>query len=285
MAATPGTSLERPPARADATHLRQITERFFPGPRGQQLVTYRGIDVGSAYQPVYELAGGRLAGHEALLRCSDETIQPELLFQVTDYYYETLDVDDALCLLHLCNYIALGPGGHGRIFVNTHPQTLSNPVKAEALQACVESLGLSFADLALELAEDQIEDLDGVIRAVEPFRALGCTIVANGYHAGRSSLERVWMLRPHLVKFEGSMLPAHSPVPDSASLLSGLVAMFRAAGIRTAIKGIESEADLAAAVRAGMDLAQGFYLHRPVRDRVPLDGAARVAAALARLRA
>ncbi|HYW03351.1 MAG TPA: EAL domain-containing protein [Gammaproteobacteria bacterium] len=263
---------------------RRIQELFRSGPGDARVLTYRGVQVGSAYQPIYELGGGTLAGHEALLRCSNEEIDPHSLFQVSDYYYETLDVDDAVRILHLENYAALAPAGNGRIFVKTHPQTLSNPVKAETLSYCIESLGLSWEGVALELAEDQVEDLDAVSRAVEPFRARGCAIVANGYDVGCSNLERVWMLRPDFVKFERSMLPTHLQVPDPAALLGGLAATFRGAGIRTVMKGVETWADLEATLEAGIEYAQGYYLQPPIRDAVPDAGAEHLPVALERFR-
>lgn len=283
MAANLQSFRDRTSIGGDDRH-RRIQELFRRGPAGARMLTYRGVRVGSAYQPIYELGGGTLTGHEALLRCSNEEIDPHSLFQVTDYYYETLDVDDAVRILHLHNYAALGPPGGGRIFVKTHPQTLSNPVKAETLSHCVESLGLSWERVALELAEDQVEDLDSVVRAVEPFRTRGCAIVANGYDASCSNLERVWMLRPDFVKFERSMLPTHLHVPGSAALLGGLAATFRSAGIRTVMKGVETWADLEATLEAGIEYAQGYYLQPPIRDAVPNAGAEHLPAALERFR-
>lgn len=249
------------------TPLQPIVAAFREGPRRLRVLPYRGLEIGSAFQPIYSLNTNQVAGHEALLRCSDPTIDPRSLFKAARHYFETLDLSDAARILHLHNYAALNPPPHIRVFVPTLPETLSNPVKAETLEACLDRLALPPSSVVLELPTDTIERIapEALVPALQPFRELGCAVAANGYDAG-TSLESVWCLRPEFVKFEASMLPARSSMPDASALLGGLVATFRSSGVRTVMKGIESASDLTAACAAGCELGQGFHLHPPHRN-------------------
>lgn len=239
---------------------------FRAGPDGTWTLPYRGVQIQSAYQPVYELATGTVVGHKAVLRCDDPDLDPGSLFTVADYYLEALDLSDTVRILHLCNYARLVPAESScRLFVPAHPEILGNPAKAEILEACIRSLQLAPARVVLELDVEALEQTmaETLLVILEPFRALGCAFLANGYDGRALGPETLLARRPDVVAVEPSLLTSRSGRAADGRHLARLVETFRRARVQTLAKGIESDADLEAARRAGVELGHGFHLGPP----------------------
>ena len=70
-------------------------------------------------------------------------------------------------------------------------------------------------------------------------------------------------IEPDTVKIDAGWFRAAARNPESSALLPDLFAGFRGLGCQVLVEGIETSADLAAALAAGADFLQGYYLARP----------------------
>jgi EAL domain-containing protein (putative c-di-GMP-specific phosphodiesterase class I) len=110
-------------------------------------------------------------------------------------------------------------------------------------------------------------------------RNLGVQIIIDDFGAASAATEAVPdALRDSAVKLLGSLgrfpldvikldprfVERLTTGEGSAQLVADVVAVAHAAGLRVVALAVETDADAARAVSAGVDLAQGFHFHRPV---------------------
>lgn len=261
-------------ASGSGSHLERLRTAFRRRADQTWALPYRGVEIGSAYQPIYALSTGMVMGHEALLRNSDPTLDPGAVFQVARYHFETLDLSDSVRILHLCNYAVLEHNGETRLFLPSLTETLGNPSKATALGACIASLELSPARVVLDLPVKTLDGLsDEVLEStLRPFRELGCAIAVSGCDG--SNLGRARSLHPDFVSVDASRLRATNPASDRSLPLAAICRSLRSSGIQTLGRGIGSRAELERARAAGLQNGQGFYLRPPEQYTVAMEPAA-----------
>lgn len=112
-----------------------------------------------------------------------------------------------------------------------------------------------------------------------PLQNLGVQIIIDDFGAASAATEAAPdALRDSAVKLLGSLgrfpldvikldprfVERLTTGEGSAQLVADVVAVAHAAGLRVVALAVETDADAARAVSAGVDLAQGFHFHRPV---------------------
>src|SRR6185503_8929831 len=99
-------------------------------------------------------------------------------------------------------------------------------------------------------------------RAMRFFEELGCVVAIDDFGAGHSNFERVWRIAPGIVKLDRVLAQA-SQDPPMRRMLAHMVSMLHELGCFVVLEGIETEAQLLAAMEADVDFVQGYYLGEP----------------------
>ncbi len=232
-------------------------------PRYTRLV--HGLRLHTALQPVISLAHGKPVGHEALLRAVDGASAAVPTPDVLRMLEERLGAEalDAECReLHVGSFVnSLLPGW---LFLNVSPHVVADPrsVSATYGRFLTES-ALPAHRIVVEIIETSSYDEKGLAEAVARFRDLGCLVAIDDFGAGHSNFERIWRIRPDIVKLDRSMVEQASGDPVVRRILPGLVSLLHEAECLVVLEGIETEDQALAAMESDADFVQGYYFAEP----------------------
>ncbi len=210
------------------------------------------------YQPIYELASGRLAGLECLSRFNIEPRRPP-----NEWFAEAAEVGMAieLELAAIRAALAAMPAlpHDAYLAVNCSPQTILHP----DLKATLQSVELRH--VVLEITEhDYIQDYPSLLRALTPLRALGLRVAIDDAGAGYASLRHVLHIQPDLIKLDISLTRDIDADPIRRALASALIAFARETRAHIVAEGVETVAELRTLKQLGAGSVQGYFLARPM---------------------
>jgi hypothetical protein len=92
---------------------------------------------------------------------------------------------------------------------------------------------------------------------------MGCLIAIDDFGAGHSNFERIWNLRPDIVKIDRSILLRAIKSNHTQQMLTSIVQVLHQSGCLVVIEGIENEEQALIANGSNADFVQGFYYSRP----------------------
>jgi EAL domain-containing protein (putative c-di-GMP-specific phosphodiesterase class I) len=227
---------------------------------------YRGFRVRSAFQPIFSFAHSRAVGFEGLARAWNEhgeAVPPPVLLSADRSSEGTIFLDRLLRALHLANFG--GPAFRdGWLFLNVAPEVVirgrsHGPFFREALQA----YGVEPGRVVLEVTEGATEDEATLESATRYYRDIGCLVAIDDFGAGHSNFERIWHLRPDIVKLDRSMIARAAKDPAARRGLVGIAGLLHEAGALVLAEGVETEEEAVVSLQAEVDLLQGYLLARP----------------------
>jgi predicted signal transduction protein with EAL and GGDEF domain len=232
----------------------------------------RGIDAGEIrldYQPKFPLAGGRPTGVEALARWQHPDLgqigpdgfvpladQAGLMGVLTDVVLrEALAqcrrwIDDGLVL---------------RMSVNLSPRSLNDPELPGRIAEMLAAERLAPELLQLEITESRaLPSGRGATRVADELRAMGVGIAIDDFGTGFSSLVQLQRLPVDEIKIDRSFVATMAHNPSDAAIVRSTIDLARNLGLRVTAEGVETEEARAQLCEMGCELAQGFWLCRPV---------------------
>lgn len=119
--------------------------------------------------------------------------------------------------------------------------------------------------LILEITETTlISDLDRCGDVIDQLRELGCTVSIDDFGAGFTSLASLGKLSVGEVKLDRSFLTTLDRQPNSRALVQATIELAHALGLHVVAEGVEELGTLNTLTSLGCDLAQGYYIGRPV---------------------
>ncbi len=207
------------------------------------------------FQPVLELATGRIAGYEALARMPDGPFRPpDQWFNQAHRAGLGPALEAAALRAALC--------AHGRpdrtwLALNVSPGALLSPEVRDALPA-------DLSGLVIELTEHELFSTEaGLDREIELLRARGAMIALDDAGNGYAGLQQIIRVAPDILKLDRSLVDGVHDDPHRFALLEALISFASTTQAAVCAEGVETLADLN--VLAGMDVtyAQGWALARP----------------------
>ncbi len=229
---------------------------------------YRRFDLHSHFQPIFSLAHGRPVGFEALLRGSGpsgESLTPAQLFATPRVFSERLLLDRLACALHLDNFLALERPGDW-LFINVQPDVFVHSPRQDAyLSELLKARQFPSARIVVEVLEQAVADESALHEAVAFYRSKGCLIALDDFGAGHSNFDRVWAVRPDIVKLDRSMVARGACDPSVRRVMPGIVSLLHEAGALVVMEGVETRDEALLAMDCDADFVQGYYFGRPGR--------------------
>ncbi len=223
----------------------------------------------SVFQPIYSFPHRRPVGYEALVRVSamdGRPLAPVSLFERVGSFDEQVLLDRLCRLLHVHNFVEQAAPDCW-LFLNIHPAVFVHAARqAEMLARAVEvvhHLGLPMQRLVFEVTEDVMAQDAKFEEAVESARATGCLLALDDFGAGHSNFDRIWRIKPEIVKLDRSLLVRAMDSRRIARVLSQMVALLHECGALVLLEGVESPDEGLLALDAGIDLVQGWAFGKP----------------------
>jgi EAL domain-containing protein (putative c-di-GMP-specific phosphodiesterase class I) len=104
-------------------------------------------------------------------------------------------------------------------------------------------------------------DVEQSLTRLAELRALGVAVAVDDFGTGYSSLAYLRDLPVDVLKIDRSFT---SRLPEDQPMFAFIVELARAIGAATVVEGVETEEELRLVTELGCDMAQGFYLARPL---------------------
>ena len=235
---------------------------------------YEGLVLRTALQPIFSISHKRTVGYEALIRAFDNDAAPVLpphLFDLAEDHPSNLLLDRLCRALHVRNFQSVSDEINW-LFLNVSPQCMASGMQSDAFFGrLLQDSGFPAHRVVVEIVEKPSDDPALLRRTVEYYRSLGCLTAIDDFGAGHSNFERIWNLRPDIVKLDRQMLARATEEKRTRQILKGIVSLLHESGCLVLMEGVESRDQALIAVDAGVDFVQGFYFHRPTTE---LDSAA-----------
>ena len=105
-------------------------------------------------------------------------------------------------------------------------------------------------------------------------RSDGCLIALDDFGAGHSNLDRVWRLRPAIVKLDRSLVRRGALDAQARRMVAQLVALLHHCGALVLMEGVETREEALLAFEANADLVQGDLFAPPAERLADPDAAA-----------
>ncbi|WP_375498607.1 EAL domain-containing protein [uncultured Jatrophihabitans sp.] len=222
----------------------------------------------SVYQPIVSLhadaTGHDVVGYEALLRATspDGPVMPDEMFAAAAQagWLAVLDRVGRTSALRG----ASGWLGDRLLFVNFVPTAIYRPqVCLRTTEQAVVQAGLRLDQLVFEVTEsEQIADIGHLSDVFDYYRERGCRVALDDLGSGFSSLNKLVLLRPDVVKLDKELVQA-LPDPVSRAVIHAIVEMTHSYGGLVLAECVETEEQAQVAMDLGVDLGQGWLFGRP----------------------
>ena len=225
-----------------------------------------GLAMYSAFQPILSASHARIVGYEALLRADDSSgtqLHPPEIFAHLETQLSQSRIHDACAQVHLANFaLEEHPGW---LFLNVSPAAMGDRQGViDDFGRLLRLSGIEPHRIVVEIIETKVHDERLLAEAVAGFRELGCLVAIDDFGAGESNFERIWRLRPDLVKIDRAMIAEAEESAIVRRILPGLVSLLHEAGCLVVVEGIETAKQALIALGSDVDFVQGYFFARPV---------------------
>ena len=220
------------------------------------------------YQPIVEAAGGKVAGHEALLRWQHPErglVLPGEFIQLAEETGLILRIGEWV-LREACRWAKRSGGGKRgtQVAVNLSPRQFNDPKLAEHVAQALKASGLPPRLLELEITESTaMQHTDATLGTLERLKRLGVSIAIDDFGTGYSSLAYLKRFPVDKLKIDRVFVAETPADQEQATIVSAIVALAHALDIRTVAEGVETEAQREFLARCGCDFIQGYLVGRP----------------------
>jgi diguanylate cyclase (GGDEF)-like protein/PAS domain S-box-containing protein len=234
----------------------------------------RGIEEGQFalhYQPILELASGRLVGLEALLRWHHAErgwVAPLDFIPAAEASGQIVPIG-RFVLRQACRqavaWQARFPAQPLKMSVNVSARQLQEPDVAEDIKRVVDECGMDPRLLVLEITETVlVKDVEAMAAKLRALTACGLRVAVDDFGTGYSSLSYLHRFPVHLLKIDKSFTDRVDGSVDDAALARAIVRLGQALHLETVAEGVETASQLAALRELGCTFGQGYHFAKPM---------------------
>jgi EAL domain-containing protein (putative c-di-GMP-specific phosphodiesterase class I) len=223
-------------------------------------------EIAVLFQPQFHVMTGALAGAEALARWEHPSfgrISAETLFAVADRGDHVAQLSRHIGLRAL-TMAATWPAPL-RLSLNVTAEDFAVGDFAGTMRRTLEKSGFAPERLTIEITEQTlITDFEACAAALRELAEIGVSVALDDFGTGFSNFRALKVLPLDALKLDRSLVSDVHRDPRDRAILSAMVAMARALGLKVIAEGVETEAQLAILQDEGCDLFQGFLRSGPI---------------------
>jgi diguanylate cyclase (GGDEF)-like protein len=221
------------------------------------------------FQPQSAPLGARLRGVEALVRWRHPrfgVLAPDRFIPVAETRGLIVELGRQVLDMALAQLVDWDAAGLRvpRIAVNVSAAELS-PGFAAVVEAALARHGVAAERLELEITESALtSDGIGTLAVLTRLRDHGVGITVDDFGVGYSSLGQLRRLPIDCLKIDRSFVEEIDSCSEDAAIVTAIVAMAGALGLRTVAEGVERAAQIGVLETIGCESIQGYLLARPM---------------------
>jgi diguanylate cyclase (GGDEF)-like protein len=218
------------------------------------------------YQPLVDVAAGKVTGFEALLRWRNPLrglVPPNDFIPLAEEIGLIAPIG-AWVLHQACTEAASWPN-HISVAVNLSPIQFKSERLLLDIVAALGSSGLSPKRLELEITETvMLHDTEATLAMLRQIKALGVAIAMDDFGTGYSSLSYLRKFPFDKIKIDQSFVREISAEDESMAVVRAVMGLGSSLGIVTIAEGVETAEQLKTLRAEGCTMAQGFLFSAAV---------------------
>jgi len=220
-------------------------------------------------QPKIDIRARRLVGAEALVRWPHRgkgMIKPiefiklaESTGLITPLTFWMLDTAVAQ------SYAWREDGFDSPLAVNLSAHDLQDPNLLDRVRGAFQTWGAQPDWIQFELTESAVmEDTTGSLKTLGRLKDLGVQICIDDFGTGYSSLAYLQKMPVDAIKVDQSFVGNMLENQDSATIVRSTIELAHSLGLKVVAEGVESAAMWRQLDALGCDVAQGYYISKPI---------------------
>ena len=237
------------------------------------------------YQPIIELASGRITGAEALVRWQHPQrgwLLPGDFIPVAERSGLVADVGGWVLEEAARQWTRWRDQGLGplNIAVNVSPRQLRRDLLRQQFAQAIQRSGADPAGFTLELTEHSlVENLDSHMALLLELRGQGVSVAIDDFGTGLSTISYLKRLPVSKLKIDRSFVSGMTESEGDATIVGATLAMAQAFGLQVVAEGVETQEQRDFLAAQGCDHFQGHLFAPPLpiaeldarlRGRLPL---------------
>ena len=220
------------------------------------------------YQPIIELKGGCVAGHEALVRWQHPSrglVPPSEFIQLAEDTGLILQIGEWV-LREACRWATfIGIDRGLPVSVNLSARQFGDPTLVATVAQALKDSGLPASLLELEITESTaMQHTDVTAATFAKLKQLGVSIAIDDFGTGYSSLAYLKRFAVDRLKIDRSFVADIPGDKDHKAIVAAVVALSHALGLKVVAEGVETEAQMEFLQTCRCDFLQGFLAGGPV---------------------
>jgi EAL domain-containing protein (putative c-di-GMP-specific phosphodiesterase class I) len=221
------------------------------------------------YQPKLTLADGKLVGVEALARWQHPErglLSPAEFIPIAESTGLIVPLTLHVLDLALAQMRRWRSAGHDfGVAVNLSPRCLAEPELTEQVTQMLWRYHVPATSLELEITENTLaHDPERALATLTALDQAGIRISIDDFGTGYSSMSYLKRLPVSELKVDRSFVAGMLACADDEVLVRSLVELGHNLGLTVVAEGVEDDATLHALGEVGCDVAQGYFLARPM---------------------
>jgi len=229
------------------------------------------------FQPKVEFATGRVQGAEALARWRRPdvgVIAPYAFIGALEQHGQ-IDVLTWIILEKSAAFCLAWRNASGldvSVSVNLSTKSLGDPQLAERVTDIVRSQGLGPKHIVLEVTESATTvDIGHALENLSRLRMRGFGLSIDDYGTGYSSMQQLTRIPFSELKIDQSFVALASRQHSARVILKSSLDMAKKLNITSVAEGVETQEDWDLLAALGYELAQGYFIARPMEGGALLD--------------
>jgi EAL domain-containing protein (putative c-di-GMP-specific phosphodiesterase class I) len=221
------------------------------------------------YQPLLDLASCEMVGVEALIRWPDPTggLMPPGDFIPLAEEMGLIDAIGEWVVEEICRQDALwrAEGLELEISFNLSPRQLWQSDPVAKICAQIAEAGADPSRITVEVTESTaMNDPDRTLAILHRFHDEGLRLAIDDFGTGYSSLSRLRYMPVDVLKIDRTFVREVHTDPQSASMVSAIIALASNLGMQPLAEGIETVDEWRFLADRGCAYGQGYYFSKPV---------------------
>ncbi|MBY5946250.1 EAL domain-containing protein [Photobacterium rosenbergii] len=233
---------------------------------GQYVAVYQDLVLKSTFQPIVK-RDGVIFAYEALMRIynSDGLLlnNGDLINYYRGHPVHLINIDRLARVIHLRNFSSSQTST--KLFINMMPVTIlfceDEGLVDSIFLPRIYELGLNPAQIYVEILEHHTDDDEALTKAIRHLKQAGLNIVIDDFGVEGSSERRARHVYPNIIKADASLLVDY--LQGNPEPLLKVSTLCRELNAKFIIEGVENLKGYHAAISAGADYLQGYYVGFP----------------------
>jgi diguanylate cyclase (GGDEF)-like protein/PAS domain S-box-containing protein len=151
------------------------------------------------------------------------------------------------------------------VAINISGQTLGDTQFLEFVVECLDSTGVTPAQVCFEITESAVvANMDHARRFVGVLHGMGCKFALDDFGSGVGSFSNLKNLPMDYLKIDGSFMRNLARDSVNQAMVTAMIKLARTLNFKVIAEQVEDAAALEAARRMGVDYVQGYAIGKPV---------------------